>query len=237
MEKIAWVGDWRIASSQDCHNLGLYISRLVLDPRNGYRSYSLYMGGMGRCYGSTASMSGLERTTESRALTDLSNSRVNVVNKCGLADIDAAWMAAMIDGEGAIGAVETWRLAGRATKKKVPIIKVRLQLTNTNKRLVEAVVEKSRTGRLLGPYHTSNSRAKPYWKWQVVGQDALWLLEQIFPWLIAKTEQARVAISLQQLKQEMMPRRGFDSASDPRRSQVIVLRDELTSLNMKGCSK
>lgn len=167
-------------------------------------------------------------------LYDFSPSRLSVAARCGLADTDAAWLAAMVDAEGSINVIRSWRNV-HGTRRSY--LKVRIQVANTDRRLIQALVDKTGHGAVQGPYTNRNPRAKPSYRWCVAANACRILLPTILPWLVCKQEQAKLAIELLVLKDGMAGMRWFDDAvrSMESRARADAIYDEMAGLNAKGC--
>jgi LAGLIDADG DNA endonuclease family protein len=102
-----------------------------------------------------------------------------------LQDVDAAWLAGLVDGEGHIR-LDDPNKTGR--------LYLRICLVNTNYELLERVNEVVGAGtihtRKKGQEHHKDS-----WAWQIGGKAAEQVLGQILPWLIVKREKAVEALT------------------------------------------
>lgn len=102
-----------------------------------------------------------------------------------MSDAETAWLAGLFDGEGHIS-IDT-RL-NRTTRG------VKIQITNTNRELLEKAQDVVGTGYITTRYH-DNPRHKPTYDWHTTGRNAKLLLQTMLPWLIAKRTQAQSALS------------------------------------------
>jgi len=101
-----------------------------------------------------------------------------------ISEINKAWLAALIDGEGTIG------IANKDTEYQ-PY----LYVGNTNKALIDKVIE------ITGLDNNTTSKKcnnKTMWMFRTSSIKAINIIKQIYPYLIAKKEQAKVAIKLQE---------------------------------------
>jgi hypothetical protein len=102
-----------------------------------------------------------------------------------MADIEAAWLAGLFDGEGNVSIHVA--LGQRAMGAKI-------QITNTNRNLLERVL--TITG---GGFIAQRPRYNPKWKttydWHATGLNAARLLKRMLPWLIVKKEAAETVVS------------------------------------------
>ena len=103
-----------------------------------------------------------------------------------MSDNEQAWFAGLFDGEGCVG----W-------PRRHVLHSVYLSVTNTNKRLIDKIVEVSGTGRVK-PVARNNPRHSAAWVWACYGDNARSILRQILPWLIIKREAAEVALGIKQ---------------------------------------
>lgn len=101
-----------------------------------------------------------------------------------LTDVEAAWLAAVIDCEGSIIAVHLDR----------PTPSIRVVVYNTNRELMERVVELTGVGKLT-LRQTREPHHKPCWYWQTYSGNARRVLRQTLPWLIEKREKATAALA------------------------------------------
>ena len=102
-----------------------------------------------------------------------------------VSDVDAAWAAGYIDGEGSIG-VNTYQGAYRLT----------IQVSSS----VPASLEKLHAlfgGHLGGPYKASGRGRQKAWKWTPAGRLGIEMLRRVLPFLTIKAEEARLALTHQ----------------------------------------
>lgn len=101
-----------------------------------------------------------------------------------LSDIDAAWLAALVDGEGCI-----------AWPRRHLLHSVRLDIVNSNEDLIARVREITGTGNVQ-----LSSRQKEHHSqvliWHAYGDNARFLLHQMLPFLINKRHAAEVALGI-----------------------------------------
>lgn len=118
-----------------------------------------------------------------------------------MAATDAAWLAALVDGEGSICFQE--RTSERAA---VSTWSVRLSIANTNRALLERVTEICGIDGGLGTpsprYRSTGESGRAVYSWQVTNAKASGVLASIRPYLIAKCAQADLAIFVQELNQK-----------------------------------
>jgi hypothetical protein len=102
-----------------------------------------------------------------------------------LTQAQAAYLAGFVDGEGSI------LMHGRGTG-----VALRLSVANTNLAVLEWCRSMTGVGNIVSRVRV-NARHKAVHQWMVNSQAAQSVLEQIEPFLIIKTEQARLAIAFQ----------------------------------------
>lgn len=97
-----------------------------------------------------------------------------------------AWAAGIVDGEGCI------QLIRHNSKTKNPRWGIRLSVGNTDPRMLTKLRD------MFGGTIWFNKRVianhRPFWNWQVASQQAEMVLRLILPWLIAKQDQAQIAL-------------------------------------------
>lgn len=104
-------------------------------------------------------------------------------------DADAAWLAALIDGEGTVDIHPTSHEGG---------YQVRISIANTNRQLLERAAAITRYGTVQMNGKGVNL---PVGRWQVTSRQAAAILYRIHPYLIAKQRQAWLGIALQESHQ------------------------------------
>ena len=99
---------------------------------------------------------------------------------------DAAWLAALVDGEGHIGIERQKNSMGRTTHLLV------LSIVNTDERLIRRIEEVARHGDVLVRAFNIPNR-KPLWRWRATCDNAAKVLERIGPYLIRKKPHLPIA--------------------------------------------
>jgi hypothetical protein len=118
---------------------------------------------------------------------------------------DAAWLAALIDGEGTICFQERADATGCA-----PSVSIRLSVVNTHRGLLERVREIVGYGGSDTPsprWRNDGSSGRPVFTWQVGNAKAARVIAAIRPYLIAKGTQADLALKCHELNQKHRGRR------------------------------
>jgi DNA modification methylase len=103
-------------------------------------------------------------------------------------EADRAWLAAMVDGEGCI-AVHRRMSEVRTRPTFAPMV----QVSNTNLPLLERCMAIAGVGSIS---HSDRGRNRRIYRWCVMSDQARSLLREIYPYLIAKQPQARIAVAL-----------------------------------------
>ena len=104
-----------------------------------------------------------------------------------------AYLSGIIDGEGSI-------YIGNFScnkKTKVPYYQTNIQVTNTDKPLIDWLIQTfgGLTSKRTAKQHTSNSRKQAY-MWTASGDRVTHLCELILPYLIVKTKQCEIMIKM-----------------------------------------
>lgn len=110
------------------------------------------------------------------------------VEPISLSDVDAAWLAAMIDGEGTIGIGPTSKGGYQGY----------LCIANSNRAILERAQHITGLGRVAG---TGKGTNRPVFRWQVNSRQAAAVLYRIRRFLIAKQRQADLVLALQETHQ------------------------------------
>jgi hypothetical protein len=148
----------------------------------------------------------------------------------------AAWLAALIDGEGSV--MLTARRGGQtvAPKNWRPVVSV----YNTDLRLMDAL--KERTGGGVVYTHTrqeQENHKKTAYSWRMrVSEIKTWLPE-LLPWLVCKREQSELLLEALALKTTLTPEKGRSLAQtieqrDVVRARIAAVAVEISALNRKG---
>jgi len=143
-----------------------------------------------------------------------------------------AWLAALIDGEGWVGYVK------RKHKFTTYNYRAVLAVSNTERRLLEAIIEKTGTGRIYQhnrPPHENHKRVAYTWRLNAT-ELRVWL-PWLIPWLVLKKEQAQLLLAGLEIQATLTPRLGV-SSSDPAYQEARNRRVEIAAgikyLNRKG---
>ncbi|RLI53047.1 MAG: hypothetical protein DRP09_16615, partial [Candidatus Thorarchaeota archaeon] len=99
-----------------------------------------------------------------------------------------AWLAAIVDAEGTIGIRRSKR------KDKHDVFAPYITVNNTDRALVEQCLQLTGLGTIKSGGRGTNF---PIYRWEVTHRKAIAVIAEIYPYLIAKKEQAKVAIALQ----------------------------------------
>jgi DNA modification methylase len=132
---------------------------------------------------------------------------IGAVQPLPMRDVDAAWLAALVDGEGSI-CFQNRTSEGAGS----PTFSVRLSIVNTNRALLERVT--AICGIDGGPgapsprTRSTGESGRPIFAWQITNSKAARVIAAIRPYLIAKATQADLALYVQSLNREHKGRGG-----------------------------
>ena len=112
-----------------------------------------------------------------------------------LTDVQAAWVAGLIDGEGTIG---VWREA-RSKNRSGYRYKVGVQIANTNMELLNTFANVVRGGVTIGDMRRKNPMHKICYKVVVNARFVKPLLECVAPFLVIKKRQAELALEFRRI--------------------------------------
>jgi len=120
-------------------------------------------------------------------------------------EADAAWLAALVDGEGSICFQE------KARASMEPHVGIRLSLVNTNRALLERITDLTSIdggpGSPSPRYRGDGTSGRSVFAWQVTDAKAARIIAAIRPYLIAKTRQADLALAAHEMVQKHRGRR------------------------------
>ena len=102
---------------------------------------------------------------------------------------EASWLAAMIDTEGTIGTRYS-----KYTKNRRGSIAPYITVNNSCKALVDKCYQLTKLGTIRKDTAKTNF---DMWRWEVTHNRAISIIGEVYPYLIQKKEQAKVAIALQ----------------------------------------
>lgn len=130
-----------------------------------------------------------------------------------------AWLAGIIDGEGAIG------LGTEAEQQ------VNLQVSMTHQATIERLREITNVGYIVAWLPKGPTKSKTYkkaYKWQCKSRDAVAVLRLCLPWLYTKKEEALIAIEYMNMNPE---RKRIPASISARR---MALRKKLMKLHARS---
>jgi len=142
-------------------------------------------------------------------------------------EVELAWLAGIVDGEGSI----------TIRKGQVNKGQVQLSVGNTYKEAIDKIKEMTGFGyvRLLHrdlerPFYKKSKTHKPCYQWKVVSNQACSALRPLLPYLVIKKEQAILALKYQEILSEQGRGRpgGIDQSFFIRRDEI---RDKISKLN------
>lgn len=139
-----------------------------------------------------------------------------------MTELDASYLAGIIDGEGCISTKFTW-----SKRSKNKTVTVWLSVANTYLPLLEWVKEVTGAGGIYA--HKGRALWKPGYHWAIQGKDDVRrVLSAVRPFLKIKAAQADLCLELLELKDA---RKSTDN-----RAGQMELSDQIRFLNKKGPS-
>ena len=117
-----------------------------------------------------------------------------------------AWLAAIVDAEGTIGIRRSRR------EKNHDVFAAYITISNTNKELIKKCLKITGLGTIKDSSAGTNF---PVYRWEVTHQKAISVIAEIYPYLIAKKEQAKVAIALQKTNKHRGNNKGTNRGPKP----------------------
>ncbi len=119
-------------------------------------------------------------------------------------ELEKAWFAGMLDGEGEIAIRKRSQYRHKVTKAGFYLI---IRVTNTHLPAIQKIKEMWGMGTLHLRKDRQEKGYKPIWYWQIYANQALYVLEQCFPYLIIKRDKAGIAIVFQRMRKRQSQRR------------------------------
>ena len=115
-----------------------------------------------------------------------------------LSDVDRAYAAGLVDGEGSVRITERGAQGGTALRRGQYTLMV--ELTNTSLPMIDWLV--ARFGGSVS-YAKANPirNAREKWHWRVAANKALYVLDAVWPYLITKRQQAKLGRRFQRYAQ------------------------------------
>ena len=110
-------------------------------------------------------------------------------------DIEAAYLAGIIDGEGSVYIAKHKEYSGRGLPYSYS---TRVSVGNTDERLINWIQKTVKTGNIHFVQETRNNW-KDHWHWLLADKNITPFLEQILPFLIIKKEQALILLRFREL--------------------------------------
>lgn len=143
-----------------------------------------------------------------------------------LSDVERAYAAGLVDGEGSIRM--TWRgLKGGKTFREGQIT-LMVELTNTDQRMVRWMQDAFGGSVTYSPESVEKNR-RARWHWRVAANTALYCLDAIWPYVRTKRAQAKIGRRFQRYIQYP----GV-AITDKRRKLQVKCYMELKELNRRG---
>ena len=148
-----------------------------------------------------------------------------IENRLNLSEPDAVWLAAMIDAEGSV-CINRKR---EGKRQKNPTYAARICCYNTHRPIIERIVDLTGVGSCKA---RNDCPGRVVYQWQVAGPKTIPVLDAIEPYLMAKRQQAWLALELQTMPKTHGNRSGFGNGSNPKSSATIAREEDIYS----GCS-
>lgn len=125
-----------------------------------------------------------------------------------IAEADAIYFAGFFDGEGSVGIYER-ALQHCGPGAANPQVFVGIRASNTHRSVIEHL--KRTCGGCIGKptkcrVTKKGTLRKPVWQWAALSREAIHILKQVYPFLIVKREQAKLAFEFQELVMEYVHR-------------------------------
>lgn len=115
-----------------------------------------------------------------------------------LSDVDRAYAAGLVDGEGSIRITQRGAQGGKAFRTGQYTLMV--EMTNTSLPMIEWMTEKF--GGSVSYYKADQAfNKRERWHWRVAANKALYVLDAIWPYLITKRQQAKFGRRFQRYAQ------------------------------------
>lgn len=144
----------------------------------------------------------------------------------------AIWLAGLLDGEGYIGLVNRTPEIGRQHFRSYTTV------AGTDLRLMDALQERTRAGRVYKHKRTGNERTKKLaYTWRLTAEEQRKWLPRVLPFLVIKKEQAEALLRALELKDQLRFTKGFRITAQTRddlAGQISEIYLELRQLNRKG---
>ncbi len=141
-----------------------------------------------------------------------------------LSDVDAAYIAGLVDGEGSIAL----KRSGEWNKNRTLTYRLSVTITNTFPGIMGWIALKVGYGAIYKQKTRNNW--KDAWHWQINGRRAMDLLKQLYPYLKIKKLQVEVALVFG----ETVPQLGGVKLSEKVLNFRQELKNRMTALNKKG---
>lgn len=113
-------------------------------------------------------------------------------------DIERAYMAGIMDGEGYIGLAQHGRGGGKSMR--IGRITLNVRVVNTNRDMMEWIATRWPSALNYQSSDPSSNR-KARWVWSLNANNALHFLDEVYPFMVARRPQAKVAIRFQRYLQ------------------------------------
>ena len=108
-----------------------------------------------------------------------------------------AYLTGIIDGEGYIG-IKRDKVKGRGIN---PIFYERISVAGTNKQMIDLFINFFGCGNVYLHKHSKLSK-QGYWSWETSNLKAVFVIKQIYPYLLVKKPEAKLVLALFKNKQK-----------------------------------
>lgn len=140
----------------------------------------------------------------------------------------SVWLAALIDGEGCI----TVHKGSRKTNNG-PQLLIELSIGNTCKDLVDAVLFHTGVG-YITQYTYKGKNWKTRYMWRVGATGCRTLIPRVLPWLVAKREQALLAVQFMESSDQYDFTLHGNEAKRGMNTDKVKIAEAISLLNEKG---
>ncbi len=101
---------------------------------------------------------------------------------------DVGWAAGFIEGEGYVGYIEQVR-------NGKPYGRLKLNVCQVYREPLDKLAEVLGVGKVRGPYGPYTGNRQPHYQYSANGQEAVYAINKVLPYLFHKGEQAVVAVA------------------------------------------
>lgn len=154
-----------------------------------------------------------------------------------LTETEKAYAAGLIDGEGCIRVAKSNRKRTNGAEGRMMVYYMTVQVNSTTKPLVDFLRERW-GGSLTALAGSEAMNRKPKWHWQVSASIAAKLLEDVYPFLVVKKEQAMFARAFQAMQKRWGAFGPVGNRQSHRPPEVLEMQERIfqktKQLNTRG---